>query len=431
VPIIPLPDASPSILAPRIYGQIAVDRLESNGTPAPQVAAAFSRHFRVVGKTCSLVMLESEKDYRRFGIRPKQDLKLVHDVEVAPLLASPDTAPPTPRDLLIRRMRTLSDLPEVGFAPAPDLLATLERLPDSEFQVEPARLVCRRRTGPREKSTTDDRWVRAQGIAESSRLADALRLVSCEVEEAPGEAEVLRRAGLEALGFGYPGHAYHLFERASRRRPYDAGIYVELARACLDLGRLRLGFACSEIANSFSGSRFSSPSGALTAIRHGLAHRILEHDEKGSWFDAATQCLATVGASETADLVVYLRWDTDGTDVDLHVVDPTGDVCYWRRPRTPSGSVLEEDRTDGYGPETIRLRRAIPGTYVVRVNYYRPGMGAGLRPTRAFVTATARAGTPQANVVRGSAKLALRDEMREVLRIHVPGPPSPMETPTR
>ncbi|MHC4224145.1 MAG: hypothetical protein ACYSUN_09175, partial [Planctomycetota bacterium] len=417
-PTMTLPEATSSPLAPRIYGQIAVDRLESKGTPAPRVAAAFARHFRVVGKTCSLVMLESEKDYRRFGIRPQQDRKTVDDIRIATLLESPDLAPPAPRDLLTRRLRELGDLPEVGFEPAPDLWRMLEGVPDPEFEVEPAGLACRRRTGPREEST-DDRWIRARKLEEGRRFADALRLMSCEVEEAPGDTGVLRRVGQAALGLGYPGHAYHLFERASRRRPYDTGVYTELARACLDLGKLRLGFICSQIATSFSQPRFSSPSGALRAVRDGLAHRILEKEKEGLWFDAATQTLAGIGRGESADLVVYLHWDTDGTDVDLHVVDPTGDVCYWRRPRTTFGGVLERDHIDGYGPETFRLLKALPGTYVVRVNCYRPGNSFVRQRTRAFVTAIANAGSPQANVVMGSAKLTLQDEMREVLRVRV------------
>ena len=57
---------------------------------------------------------------------------------------------------------------------------------------------------------------------------------------------------------------------------------------------------------------------------------------------------------------------------------------------------------------------------MVRVNYYRPGDSL-LRPrTRAFVTAIAGAGTPEAKVVGGTTELSLRDEMREVLRIRVP-----------
>jgi len=31
----------------------------------------------------------------------------------------------------------------------------------------------------------------------------------------------------------------------------------------------------------------------------------------------------------TLGLFVYLGWDTDRTDVDLHVVEPTGEECYY------------------------------------------------------------------------------------------------------
>ncbi|MFV2069539.1 MAG: VWA domain-containing protein, partial [Pirellulales bacterium] len=56
-----------SDLAPRAYGEIAVGQLEDLGDDLEDVSVAYARHFRVTGKTCSLLMLESEQDYQRFG----------------------------------------------------------------------------------------------------------------------------------------------------------------------------------------------------------------------------------------------------------------------------------------------------------------------------------------------------------------------------
>jgi uncharacterized protein YfaP (DUF2135 family) len=122
-----------------------------------------------------------------------------------------------------------------------------------------------------------------------------------------------------------------------------------------------------------------------------------------------------------ADLVVVLHWDTDGTDVDLHVVDPFCDVCNWRRPATTAGGRLAADRIDGYGPEIFRVEHAEPGTYVVRVNYFRPD-GRARPVTRAHVTVIRNAGRPNEETRRAHVDLELRDRMVEVMRVVIPEP---------
>ncbi len=79
-------------------------------------------------------------------------------------------------------------------------------------------------------------------------------------------------------------------------------------------------------------------------------------------------------AMETSVILVTLNWDKDDTDVDLYVIDPTGDYsCYYHKP-TSDGGELDHDIITGYGPEhwtlsstdTIRYDQE----YRVRVHYY-------------------------------------------------------------
>ena len=64
-----------SELAARTYGQVAVGQLEDVAArPSVEpIATGYARHFRVTGRTCSLLMLESEQDYARFHIKPEED----------------------------------------------------------------------------------------------------------------------------------------------------------------------------------------------------------------------------------------------------------------------------------------------------------------------------------------------------------------------
>ena len=70
------------------------------------------------------------------------------------------------------------------------------------------------------------------------------------------------------------------------------------------------------------------------------------------------------------DMQVVLNWDTDGTDVDLHVTDPDGEECFYSHRTTKLGGRLDLDDTDGFGPEVFTLAHAKSGSYQVRVKYY-------------------------------------------------------------
>jgi hypothetical protein len=71
------------------------------------------------------------------------------------------------------------------------------------------------------------------------------------------------------------------------------------------------------------------------------------------------------------DLRVVMEWNTDATDMDLWVDEPTGERAIYNNPKTAIGGRLSHDMTNGYGPEEYLLHKAPKGTYTVRVNVYR------------------------------------------------------------
>ena len=70
------------------------------------------------------------------------------------------------------------------------------------------------------------------------------------------------------------------------------------------------------------------------------------------------------------DLRVVLSWDTDHTDLDLHVVEPSGEESWYQHKETASGGSLDVDVTTGYGPEIYTQASAQTGTYQVLVDYF-------------------------------------------------------------
>lgn len=72
-------------------------------------------------------------------------------------------------------------------------------------------------------------------------------------------------------------------------------------------------------------------------------------------------------------LRVALSWDSDGTDLDLHVIGPTGEHTYYGDRLAPSGAALDIDVTTGYGPEIYAAPAPDKGAYHIYVNYYGSG----------------------------------------------------------
>ena len=107
--------------------------------------------------------------------------------------------------------------------------------------------------------------------------------------------------------------------------------------------------------------------------------------------------------ADTSGLRVELTWDTNITDVDLHLVDEQiggadfftspGD-CYfqdknpdWGLPGdTSDDPVYPIDQDEGYGPESIGILAPAAGTYHVWTHYYcDDGLGSTNATVRVFV----------------------------------------------
>jgi uncharacterized protein YfaP (DUF2135 family) len=89
-------------------------------------------------------------------------------------------------------------------------------------------------------------------------------------------------------------------------------------------------------------------------------------------------------------LRIMLSWDTDGTDLDLHVVTPS-DEHAWYGNRVIRGGAIDIDVTSGYGPEIFSSSAPEKGLYRVYVNFY----GGGNRQlTTARLTVISNENTP-------------------------------------
>lgn len=74
--------------------------------------------------------------------------------------------------------------------------------------------------------------------------------------------------------------------------------------------------------------------------------------------------------SMPVDIRIVMSWDTDNTDIDMWVIDPYGEACYYGNNLTRIGGMISNDFTGGYGPEEFLIRDAVKGRYKIKAHYY-------------------------------------------------------------
>ena len=215
----------------------------------------------------------------------------------------------------------------------------------------------------------------------ATRLNDpktALRAFTSIAEVAPNRAALLGRAGWLLLIADQHEMAIQLFREALKKRDDNPNLYRGLAMAYW----LKGDFAAA--ADTLEGARERK-----FHQRYGDVKRVL-NEELGyvyrAWLSAVrTQADDThprvqerakksgVKLDRKDALRVTLGWETDANDVDLHVVDPAGEECFYSHKNTRSGLKLYSDQTQGLGPEVIRCDKVDKGIYHIGVNYYSAG----------------------------------------------------------
>ena len=124
---------------------------------------------------------------------------------------------------------------------------------------------------------------------------------------------------------------------------------------------------------------------------------------------------------DQADLLVMIAWSTDGTDVDLHVTEPTGEECYYKYPETKTGGRLTQDVTTGFGPEMYLLKKAHAGKYVIRAQYYASDANRTETRMKVYATIYEGWGTKDERVTRKVVTLLEGEEMQEIATITLKG----------
>lgn len=202
----------------------------------------------------------------------------------------------------------------------------------------------------------------------------ARRAFGSLTELAGGKPELLQRAGLLLWRAGDPAAGEAPLRKALEARPDRVNSWRHLALLLRVLGRYD---EAEELLQKALETSFPDYYRDVhRVVREELATVIKEdmaaHPERVEALRARAKTLG-LDLTRTDALRVTLAWETDGNDVDLHVVDPNNEECFYSHKQNASGLELYEDLTGGLGPEVIRAAKLPHGRYYIGVKYFSAG----------------------------------------------------------
>lgn len=114
------------------------------------------------------------------------------------------------------------------------------------------------------------------------------------------------------------------------------------------------------------------------------------------------------------DVRITIDWTSNDNDIDLWVIDPNGEKCFYSHKRTAIGGKITRDFTQGYGPEEFSLRNAKRGLYTVFINYFSPNRQSITGPATVYARLYTHYGTPKEEMKLISIQLKKSKQTNQV-----------------
>ncbi|WP_299836810.1 VIT domain-containing protein [uncultured Tenacibaculum sp.] len=202
-----------------------------------------------------------------------------------------------------------------------------------------------------------------------ARLNIAIQVLSNVAEIELDNYELLRSLAYKFEEYNMYPSAIHMYEQIVKLRSEDIQSHRDLALAYEANGEyqkaidLLYQIVNGELVENDEARRYK---GIETVALFELNKIIKLHKDKLQINHIDKRFLKEV----ELDLKIVIDWNHNDTDIDLWVIDPNEEKCYYKHKRTKIGGLMSDDMTDGFGPEQFLLKKAIKGTYNVKVKYY-------------------------------------------------------------
>jgi hypothetical protein len=232
---------------------------------------------------------------------------------------------------------------------------------------------------------------------------DAFKLISSFAESSRADITLQRDVAFVLSDWGLDGKSYELSKRLVAVRPAEPPSYNLIANSLVKMNRIDLALIYYDLAFSTEWDERFEGFDLITAVEY---YRLLKEIQQGKYkatdmsfvkarFEKVKDYLDVEGIDASdADLVIVITWNTDNTDVDLHVREPNKQECYYEHKTTSNGGFLSNDATDGFGPEMYFLKKAPAGTYSLDIDYYNSSYVQTNAKSKILVTAYKNWGRP-------------------------------------
>jgi tetratricopeptide (TPR) repeat protein len=159
------------------------------------------------------------------------------------------------------------------------------------------------------------------------------------------------------------------FKRILELRPEDSQSYRDLALAYQNVGKCQKAL---DLFNSIlTGKIYENGNrrvfeGIKLIVQNEIKHLIKKYKNDLDLSKVDKKLIDEVNY----DIRVVVDWNHNDTDIDLHIIDPSLEECFYSHPKTKIGGNMSPDMTQGFGPEEFTLSKAIKGDYFIKIKYY-------------------------------------------------------------
>ncbi len=197
----------------------------------------------------------------------------------------------------------------------------------------------------------------------------SLRILSNIAETDFDNYELLKVFAYQLQNIGEDDLAVLIFKRILELRPEDSQSYRDLALAYEAIGRcqkaldLYNGIITGKI---YEGNHRRVFKGISLVAQNEIKHLIKKYKNDLDLSQIDKKLLEEV----TYDIRVVVDWNHNDTDIDLHIIDPNLEECFYKHTSTKIGGHMSPDMTQGFGPEEFTLKQAVKGDYYIKIKYY-------------------------------------------------------------
>ena len=209
-------------------------------------------------------------------------------------------------------------------------------------------------------------------------LVKAIRVLSNLAEMDLEAPQVLRVLGYRLLQYDNPAESVPVFEVVLKQRPEEPQSYRDLAIALTRRAELNADTAKDDYARALDlyqtliwGRDYENWDGRFGDVE------LFALEESNAMLEAAKKAGVTeIPLDEEfirpvdVDVRIVMTWSADNTDIDLHVIEPSGEKVFYGHRLSVAGGMISRDFTGGYGPEEYMIHNAPKGKYKIKAHYY-------------------------------------------------------------